>query len=189
VFTVGTGASAVGSHSNGCWTVIDADGAANHAYRKCSTSNFVVENGNAASYAYDDTNPTRPLADDQSFLAKCSAGATGTGFEYMAYRGGWRLLTAPHLVAYFAELYSSDQAIADSYSLWQTTISGHTVSPMINIGPHDPATIEGSALKMCNRTPSRGYFGVYNAAWREGMAATDARAVAIAKALNTCTGA
>ena len=188
VFSVGTGAGAVGAHTNGCWTVVDADGAANHAFRKCSTSNFVVQNAGAANYAYDDTNPTRPLSDDQSFLAKCSSGATGTGFEYMAYRGSWRLITAPRIDAYFAELYSSDQTISDSYASWQTTIAGHTVSPMINIGPNDPATIESSALKMCNRVSSHGYFGVYNSAWQDGMTATDARAVGIAKALNTCTG-
>lgn len=188
VFSVGTGASAVLSHSNGCWAVVDADGAANHAYRKCSTSSFVVGNPQAASYAYDDTHPTRPLSQDQSFLAQCSSGATGTGFEYMAYRGGWRLLTAPRIDAYFAELYSSDATIDDYYALWQTTISGHTVSPMINIGPHDAATIESSGLKMCNRVATHGYFGVYNAAWQEGMTSTDARAVAIAKALNACTG-
>src|SRR5947207_2660565 len=44
VFAVGTGAGAVDSLSNGCWTVIDADGAANHSYRKCSTGNMIVSN-------------------------------------------------------------------------------------------------------------------------------------------------
>jgi hypothetical protein len=188
VFAVGTGAGSVASLSNGCWTVIDADGAANPQYRKCSTSSFVVKNGGAPNYAYDDTNPSRPLSEDQNFLSQCASGATGVGFEYMANRGGWRLLTAPHMAAYFAELYTSDTTIADSYSLWQTPISGHTVSPMINIGPNDPATIDSAAQKMCARVDDKGYFGVYNGDWQNGMSATDARAKAVAHALDVCTG-
>ena len=58
---------------------------------------------------------------------------------------------------------------------------------MINIGPSAPATIEASGLKMCERVATHGYFGVYNAAWQQGMAPSDARAQAIAKALNACT--
>lgn len=188
VFAVGTGEGSVASLSNGCWTSIDADGAANPQYRKCSTSSFVVKNGGAANYAYDDTNPSRPLSEDQNFLSQCASGATGIGFEYMANRGGWRLLTAPHMVAYFAELYTSDTTVADSYSLWQTPISGHTVSPMINIGPNDPATIDSAAQKMCARVDDKGYFGVYNGDWQNGMSATDPRAKAVANALNVCTG-
>jgi hypothetical protein len=188
VFAVGVGAGAVGAYSNGCWTVVDADGAANASFRKCSTSSFVVKNPSAPSYAYDDTNPTRPLSEDQNFLAQCSSGATGEGFEYMAYRGSWRLLTAPHLTAYFAELYSSDTTVDDNYAEWQTPMSGHTVSPMINIGPSDTSTIGASGLKMCGRVADKGYFGVYNGAWQQGMATGDPRAKALGDALDTCTG-
>src|SRR5438105_2070148 len=101
VFTVGVGASAVDSLSNGCWAVVDADGAANHQFRKCSTSSFVVHNASAPSYAYDDTSPSHPLGQEQTFLAQCSSGASGDGYVYMAYRSGWRLLSAPHVKAYF----------------------------------------------------------------------------------------
>lgn len=188
VFAVGTGAGSVSSLSNGCWSVTDADGAANHSFRKCSTSTFAVVNPSAASYAYDDTNPTRPLSDDQTFLSQCSSGATGEGFEYMAYRGSaWRLLTATHMKAYFAELYSSDSTIDDYFSLWPKTLSGHDVSPMINIGPKDAATIASAATNMCKPLADGGYFGVYNADWQTPMAATDARAKAVATALNNCT--
>lgn len=187
VFAVGTGAGAVASHSNGCWTVIDADGAANPQYRKCSTGKLVVQNPGAPNYAFDDTNPNAPLSSDQSFLGQCSSGAAGDGFEYMAYRGSWRLLTAPHIKAYFAELYSTDQTIDDYYGLWPTTLSGQTVSPMINIGPNDPPTIKSSALKMCQRVADHGYFGVYNGAYKIGMGPTDARALALVAALDDCT--
>lgn len=187
VFAVGTGAGAVASHSNGCWTVIDADGAANPQYRKCSTGKLVVQNPGAPNYAFDDTNPNAPLSSDQSFLGQCSFGAAGDGFEYMAYRGSWRLLTAPHINAYFAELYSTDQMIDDYFGLWPTTLSGQTVSPMINIGPNDPPTIKSSALKMCQRVADHGYFGVYNGAYKIGMGPTDARALALVAALDSCT--
>jgi hypothetical protein len=188
VFAVGTGEGSVASLSNGCWTAIDADGAANPQYRKCSTSDFVVKNGSAPNYAYDDTNPSRPLSEDANFLAQCASGATGLGFEYMANRGGWRLLTAPHMAAYFAELYTSDTTVADSYSLWQTPIDGHTVSPMINIGPNEPATIDSAAQQMCARVDDHGWFGIYNGDWQNGMSASDPRAKAIAHALDVCTG-
>lgn len=188
VYTVGTGASAVSSHSNGCWVGVDADGAANHQFRKCSTSNYMVQNATAPNYAFDDTNPTASLSAQQNFLSQCSSGATGDGYEYMAYRGGaWRLLTATHIRAYFAELYSSDAAIADDYGNWQTAINGHTVSPMINFGPKDPTTIKSYAAKMCARVPDHGYFGAYNSDWPSGMTATDTRAVALAAAINACT--
>ena len=187
VFAVGTGAGAVASHANGCWTVVDADGAANSKFRKCSTSSFVVQNATAANFAFDDTNPTAPLSSDQTFLSQCASGATGDGYEYMAYRGAWRLLTAPHVKAYFAELYSTDQTIDDYYSLWPTTLNGHAVSPMINIGPNDPTTIGSAALKMCNRVANNGYFGAYNGAYKLGMGPTDARALALVNALDKCT--
>ncbi len=187
IFAVGTGAGAVASHSNGCWTVVDADGAANTTFRKCSTSNFVVQNGSAPNFAFDDTNPNAALSSDQTFLTQCSAGATGDGYEYMSYRGSWRLLGAPQVKAYFAELYSTDQTIDDYYTLWPTTLNGHTVSPMINVGPNDPTTIHSAALKMCNRVADHGYFGVYNGAYKLGMGPTDARALALVSALDKCT--
>ena len=188
VFSVGSGAGSVDSLSNGCWHVVDADGAANRQFRKCSTSTFVVQNPTAPNYAYDDTNPTRALTQDQNFLSQCASGATGDGYEYMAYRGGaWRLLTATHMRAYFAELYSSDTTVDDFFSNWPRTLSGHTVSPMINIGPNAASTIQTGAGNMCTPLADGGYFGVYNGDWRNPMPATDARARALATALNRCT--
>jgi hypothetical protein len=171
---------------------VDADGGEpNSPFRKCSTvgpNGYVVHNATAPNYAYDDTNPTVLLSKQQNFLNTCASGATGDGYEYMAYRGGWRLMTAPGMKAYFGELYTTDLTVDDSYSLWATTVNGHTVSPMINIGPNQPMTIHDGALKMCNRVANNGYFGVYNGDWRNAMNSTDPRAVALSKALNECTG-
>lgn len=198
VFSVGVGAGAVASLSNGCWKVVDADGAANHAFRKCSTSSFVVVNPNAGNWAYDDTNPSRPLSQDQSFLDQCSSGAGGDGYEYMAYRGSWRILPAPNRRAYFAELYGDQTDDVDSLraasGVWQGNPQlqqHHDVYPMINIGPSPGAHLEGQieaeALALCRAVPDRGYFGTYVATWQLGMSAGDPRAVAVAQALNACT--
>jgi hypothetical protein len=197
LFSVGTGAGALAAHSNGCWSVVDADGAANKAFRKCSTSNDQVKNSGAPNYAYDDTNPDRPLDQDKTFLAQCSAGATGDGFEYMAYRGGWRFLGATHLKAYFAELYGD--GIDDVDSLWSqpgvyqgnAEIKAHQAYPMMNVGPSPGAglekTIEAEGLAICKTIPDHGYFGTYVATWDQPMGPTDARVLALAKALDDCT--
>jgi hypothetical protein len=199
VASVGTGAGALSGHSNGCWRVVDADGAANHSFRKCSTSSFQVVNTSAPSYAYDDTNVNRPLSEDQSFLAQCSQGATGDGYEYLAYRGGWRLLHASHLRAYFAELYGDAIDDVDSYFHLPGVYEGNAqlaahaphVFPMINIGPspgaHLEHQIETDALALCKEVVSPGYFGTYNASWQSGMGPSDPRVLALAKALDACT--
>src|ERR1051325_724369 len=50
IFTVGVpGTSKM--KTNGCWTPINADGAANKDFRKCSTSSFVVNNAAAPNWA------------------------------------------------------------------------------------------------------------------------------------------
>lgn len=54
------------------------------------------------------------LSAEKEFLRRCSAGATGDGWEFMAYRSGWRLLGARKLRAYFAELYGSSPTDIDS---------------------------------------------------------------------------
>ena len=198
VFSVGVGAGALDSHSNGCWTVVDADGAANHKFRKCSTSNFQVGNPLADNYSYDDTNPQRALSQDQTFLSQCASGATGDGFEFMAYRGGWRLLGAPHLKAYFAELYGDATNDVDSLLSMSGAYTGNAqlaahsnVYPMINIGPPATAHLENhigaTTLALCKKIADNGYFGTYVATWPDGLAANDPRTLAVANALDKCT--
>jgi len=184
--------------TNGCWSVIITDGAAVQSYRKCSTSDYVVHNATGTNYAYDDTNPQHPLTQEKTFLAKCASGATGDGWEFMAYRSGWRFLGAPQLKAYFAELYGS--AMTDIDSLYYVSgvytnnaaLAKHTnVYPMINFGPPKASNLANKvgaeALKLCKPVKDGGYFGIYNAAWREGMPAGDARLVAFQNAMNACT--
>ena len=197
VASVGTGAGALDGHSNGCWHVIDADGAANKAFRKCSTSNYQVKNASAANYAFDDTNPLASLSQQQSFLSQCSSGASGDGYEYMAYRGGWRFLSAPHLRAYFAELYGDGTDDIDS--LWSqqgvyqgnAEIKSHGAYPMMNVGPTPgsglESTIESQGLAICKTIPDKGYFGTYVATWDQPMGPSDPRVLAFAKALDACT--
>jgi hypothetical protein len=198
VFSVGVGAAGLATHSNGCWTVVDADGAANHKFRKCSTSNFQVGNPLADNYSYDDTNPTRPLSQDQSFLTQCAASTTGDGFEFMAYRGSWRMLGAPNLRAYFAELYGDATNDVDSLLSSSGVYNGNAqlaahnnVYPMINIGPPATAHLENhigaTTLALCKKIADHGYFGTYVATWPAGLAANDPRTMAVANALDKCT--
>jgi hypothetical protein len=195
VFSVATGSGAAEQLSNGCWNVINADGAGGGDFRKCSTNtcsnpNFngcTVQYTNKPNYAFDDTNPTQ-ASEDQTFLDTCASGATGIGFEYMAYRGGWLLLPKPNIKGYFAELYQNDQTVWDStYNQWHSPYNGHTIAPMINIGPQDPSAISAGTAMMCKYVGNGEYFGIYNGDWATPMDASDPRAKALASALNNCT--
>ena len=195
LFSVGTGAGALSSHAGACWDVIDADGAANKQWRKCSTSNFVVANPTAPNWAFDDTNPNAPLTDDENFIQKCAAGSTGDGYEYMAYRGGWRLLfPETHLRAFFAELHAGDGDVDDNWPsayVNNSQLANHTVYPMINIGPtnvSNPApTIKTDGLAICKTIKDGGMFGVYVGTWNQPMSSSDPRILALASALDACT--
>lgn len=195
LFAVGTGAGALKSHATSCWSVLDADGSANKSFRKCSTSTWTVQNDAAPNYAFDDTNPNAPLTEDQNFLKQCASGATGDGYEYMAYRGSWRLLyPATHLRAFFAELYAGDGDIDDywpSAYVNNSQLASHTVYPMINIGPTNVASpaskIKSDSVAICKTIEDGGMFGVYVGTWNQSMTSTDPRIVALAAALDSCT--
>lgn len=195
LFSVGTGAGALKSHATSCWTVLDADGAANPAFRKCSTNDWTVHNASAPNYAYDDTNPNHDLTQEKNFIQQCASGATGDGFEYMAYRGGWRLVFPEnHLKAFFAELHAGDGDVDDNWPsayVNNSQLANHTVYPMINIGPtnvSNPApTIKNDGLAICKTIKDGGMFGVYVGTWNQPMTSTDPRIVALASALDACT--
>jgi hypothetical protein len=195
LFSVGTGAGSLASHTTSCWSVVDADGAANKSFRKCSTGTLKVLNPTAPNWAYDDTNPNAPLSQDQSFIQQCSSGSTGEGFEYMAYRGSWRLLfPEPHLKAFFAELHATDYDVDDNWPsayVGNAELANHTVYPMFNIGPrNDPSPetkIKNDGIAICKTIKNGGYFGVYVGAWDQPMPSSDPRILAFASALDTCT--
>ncbi len=195
LFAVGTGTSALSSHAGACWSVIDADGAANKSWRKCSASNFVVGNPSAPNWAFDDTNPNAALSDDENFIEQCAANSTGDGYEYMAYRGSWRLLfPETRLRAFFAELHAGDGDVDDNWPsayVNNSQLANHTVYPMINIGPTNVANpagiIEKDGLAICKTIKDGGMFGVYVGTWNQPMTDTDPRIVALANALDSCT--
>lgn len=196
LFSVGTGAGSLAAHAtSGCWTVVDADGAANKNWRKCSTGDWTVHNTSAPNWAYDDTNPNHDLTQEKSFIQQCASNSTGLGFEYMAYRGGWRLVfPETHLKAFFAELHAGDGDVDDNWPsayVNNSQLANHTVYPMINIGPtqvSNPApTIKSDGLAICKTIKDGGYFGVYVGTWNQPMSQTDARIVALASALDSCT--
>jgi hypothetical protein len=108
------------------------------------------------------------------------------------------MLSAPHLRAYFAELYGD--AVDDVDSFWSQSgvyqgnpqLAGKTdVYPMMNVGPPSSSNLAGQietdALAICKNIKDKGYFGTYVATWKRPMPANDARVVALAKALNACT--
>ncbi len=199
ICTVGTDCGPISSHSNGCWTSIDADGAIpGSKWRKCSSNTFTVGNASAPNWALDDTSLSHPAGADPTFLNQCASGASGYGFEYMAFRGGWELLGHAGLKAYFAELHSSDNDVDDYYrtSAWQgnAQLAAHSnVYPMINIAPIgvDPSsaasTILADGYELCTKVADGGYFAIYAGDWRNGYGNGDARAVAMGTALDLCT--
>jgi hypothetical protein len=160
----------------------------------------VTNNPDAPNWAYDDTNPTHDATKEQSFFDACAKGATGDGYVFMAYNGGWRVTSAPGVTvkAYFAELYTSARTDIDSHYAQKgvytgnQTLAKHTkVYPMINFGPPAAAKLEekvgAEIAKICATVKDGGYFGLYNADWQNGMSADDPRLVATENALNDCT--
>lgn len=187
--------------TNGCWKPVITDGAATTSFRKCSTTAFkVTNNPTAPNWAYDDTNPTHNAQKEQAFFDACSKGATGDGYVFMAYNGGWRLTSAPGVTvkAYFAELYTSAMTDIDSHYAQKgvyvnnSTLSKRTdVYPMINFGPPASAKLEkkigAETAKLCATVKDGGYFGLYNADWQNSMPADDPRLLAVEQALDACT--
>lgn len=177
--------------TNGCWKPVVTDGAAVSSFRKCSTSTFkVANNPTAPNWAYDDTNPTHDATTEKNFFAACSNGATGDGYVFMAYNGGFRYLDALTVKAHFAELYTSTMTDIDSHN--GVSFGAHTdVYPMMNFGPPASANLQAKvgteAKKLCATVKTNGYFGLYNASWQDGMAADDARLTAVEQALDACT--
>lgn len=187
--------------TNGCWKPVITDGAATKTFRKCSTTAFkVTNNPTAPNWAYDDTNPTHDATKEQKFFDACSKGATGDGYVFMAYNGGWRLTSAPgvKVTAYFAELYTSAVTDIDSHYAQKNVYVNNAklakrtdVYPMINFGPPLGAKLEKKVgtetKKLCATVKDGGYFGLYNADWQNGMPADDPRLLAVERALDACT--
>jgi predicted alpha-1,6-mannanase (GH76 family) len=196
-FSVAIGAGGLAkyadAHANGCWSVLDADpGDPASDFRICSREGAPVQHKDRPNYGYDDTNPEHALSADKADLAACAKGATGIGFEYMAYRGGWRLLPANHLNAYIAELQMGDDDV-DGYwpgaYVGNRQLEGHRVYPMINISPGDAKQkIEEDGPAICRTIDDGGYLGVYVGNWMTTkIPDDDPRIEALGKVLDACT--
>jgi predicted alpha-1,6-mannanase (GH76 family) len=196
-FSVAIGASGLRTyaddHAEGCWSVLVADpGDPASDFRTCSREGAPVKHLERPNYGYDDTSPEHLLSDDKADLAACAKGATGIGFEYMAYRGGWRLLPAPHLTAYIAELQASDD---DVDAFWPGAyvdngqLRDHPVYPMINISPSNAKTkIEEDGPAICDTIDDDGYFGIYVGHWETTkIPDDDPRLAALGNVLDHCT--
>lgn len=178
--------------SNGCWvperTTQDDD------YRACH-SDGEIERSKGSRFFYDDTNPRNALSTEKARVARCAKGAD-LGFEYLAYRDvRWRIVRAPHVAAYFAELYTDDTRIDD---LWydrgvyrgNATLAKHTrVAPMLNVAPYPPRytprEIEKEILKVCAHVKNHGFIGLYE--WHFPLSHDSPYLAAVEKALNRCT--
>ena len=135
-------------------------------------------------WAYDDTNTYNNLTTETNRIDACKSGVPVSGYIYMANRGsGWRQVTSSHVRSHFAELYSSQTAIDDQFSLWKS--SGEPGAPMLNFG--EPSTtasqISTSTTRACNEVPDQDWLGVY--VYPQTL--DGARLSALVSALNACT--
>ena len=179
-------------HDNGCWvadrTIQDSK------FRECH-SNGDIKDPKGDEFFYDDTNPSNASRTETLRIDRCAKGEK-RGFEYMAFRDArWRLVRAPHVAAYFAELYTDDTRIDD---LWydrgvyrgNAALKKHSrVAPMLNVAPY-PARysqreIEKEILKVCSHVKNHGYIGMYE--WHFPLSSGSPYLATISRALNRCT--
>ncbi|MEO7111249.1 MAG: hypothetical protein ABI183_12495, partial [Polyangiaceae bacterium] len=178
--------------SNGCWTaentVSDPD------FRDCHINGTVVHRS-GTKWFYDDTNPYNALASERLRVERCAKGEK-RGFEYLAFRDSrWRIVRAPHVSAYFAELYTSDATIDDLYydsGVFRGNAAlrkNKRVAPMLNVAPYPPrysaAEIERQILKVCGHVKNHGYIGLYE--WHFPLKEGSTYMTTIERALNRCT--
>jgi hypothetical protein len=178
---------------SGCWsaerTVQDP------RYRDCHADGS-VKHASGDRWFYDDTNPRNDLATERRVLHDCSAGRAG--FEYMAFRDGrWRLITRPHALAYFAELYTDDAHIDDLYyvsGVYRQNAALHRhrrVAPMLNFAPfpdgrYSQRQIAREVLKVCKTVHNHGWLGLYE--WHYPLGSSGAARLAnLVHALDACT--
>ncbi|MGH7329318.1 MAG: hypothetical protein ACREJX_13300 [Polyangiaceae bacterium] len=179
-------------NSNGCWTADrtkqDTD------FRECH-SNGEIKDPKGKDFFYDDTNPSNAFSLEKLRVDRCAKGEK-RGFEYMAFREGlWRLVRAPHVAAYFAELYTDDTRIDDLYYdrgvfRGNKTLAKHSrVAPMLNIAPYPPkyatSTIEKEIVKVCSHVKNHGFIGFYE--WHFPLSHDSKYLKTVERALNRCT--
>jgi hypothetical protein len=150
--------------------------------------------GTGPNRVFDDTNFSHPQPDETNQLVACETRIGGNGSpgnspmyaEYMAASSSscttacWEKNTASGsgvtIGRYYAETYSSNDRVADRFSVWQngtqSGVSPSTVAGVINITPfiynysnglyHDWTALTNWVVNLCNATPTGGYLSVYS---------------------------
>jgi hypothetical protein len=178
--------------NNGCWTAERTTQDDN--FRECHSDGDIKRAG-GDDFFYDDTNPYNSLATERARVARCAKGEK-RGFEYLAFRDSrWRIVRAPHVSAYFAELYTSDATIDDLYydsGVFRSNAAlrkNKRVAPMLNVAPYPPrystSDIEREILKVCGHVKNHGYIGLYE--WHFPLSEGSTYMTTIERALNRCT--
>ena len=170
------------AEANGCWTY-ERVAKDNSEWKICNYDGTVYHS-DGDKWAYDDTNTFNNATTEASRISACRNNVPIAGYIYMANRGsGWRQVTSTGVRSHFAELYSSQTAIDDQYTLWQS--SGEPGAPMVNFG--EPSTsasqISASTARACSQVPDKDWFGVY--VYPQTLDGD--RLSAMVKALNACT--
>ena len=168
--------------ANGCWTY-ERVSKSNEEWKLCNYDG-TVHHQDGGKWVYDDTSSAHDSSLEQSRINACKSGVTGRGYIDMANRGGgWRKVVTSGVRVHFAEIYSSQFAVDDQFSLWQS--SGEPGEPMVNFGePTTSATrIRDVTARACGQVEDGGYFGVY--VYPESLRGE--RMSAMVKALNACT--
>ncbi|MEO8800546.1 MAG: hypothetical protein ABI551_21815 [Polyangiaceae bacterium] len=178
--------------NNGCWTAERTT--QDDDFRECHSDGDITR-PNGDEFFYDDTNPFNTLSTERLRVQRCAKGEK-RGFEYLAFRDSrWRIIRAPHVAAYFAELYTSDKTIDDLYydrGIFRGNDALHEhkrVAPMLNVAPYPPKysarEIEKEILKVCGHVKNHGYIGLYE--WHFPLTEGSKYMTAIERALNRCT--
>lgn len=168
--------------ANGCWTY-ERVSKSNPEWKLCNYDGTVHHEG-GIKWVYDDTSSAHDSGVEQSRINACKSGVPGRGYIDMANRGGgWRKVVTSGVRVHFAEIYSSQFAVDDQYSLWLS--EGEPGEPMVNFG--EPTTsstrIRDATLRACARVKDGSFFGVY--VYPESLRGE--RMSALVKALNACT--
>lgn len=179
-----TGMGDASENANGCWTY-ERVTKQSEEWKLCQYSGAVFH-PDGVKWVYDDTNTFNDLTTETNRVNACKNGVPIGGYIYMANRGsGWRKVTDTGVRSHFAEIYSSQYAIDDQFTLWKN--AGKPGDPMINFGePTFTATqIAASTTRTCAEVPMLGRLGVY--VYPESL--EDGRLDAMVTALNKCTRA
>ncbi|HEU5058710.1 MAG TPA: hypothetical protein VFU21_19390 [Kofleriaceae bacterium] len=168
--------------ASGCWTY-ERVSKSNAEWKICNYDG-TVHHQDGVKWVYDDTSAAHDSTVEKNRILACQQGVAGRGYVDMANRGdGWRKVVTSGVRVHFAEIYSSQFAVDDQFSLWQS--EGEPGEPMVNFG--EPTTsaseIRDATLRACRQVEDGGFFGVY--VYPESLRGD--RMSALVRALNDCT--